>query len=145
MQSTAFQVERLCTGHPWTFSPSELQVWKLSDSRQSQKHLFFKISAVHLFSKISAVPLDLRRCHGGKKEAGASMAFSGFKHGLAAEVSNRMAALCSTMAAVVGALQMERQHIPATRTISSLQQLCSRYSSDANLLGKRKQSGLACL
>ena len=41
---------------------------------------------------------------------------------------------------VVGALEMERERIPATRTASSLQQLCSRYSSDSKLLGKRKQS-----
>ena len=52
-----------------------------------------------------------------------------------------MAALGSTMAAVVGALEMEREHNPPTRTIGSLQQLCSRYSSDSKLLGKRKQSG----
>ena len=47
-----------------------------------------------------------------------------------------MAALGSTMAAVVGALEMERERISATRTVSSLQQLCSRYSSDSKLLGK---------
>ena len=68
------------------------------------------------------------------------MAFSRFKNGLAAEVRNRMAALGSTMAVVVGALEMERERIPDTRTVSSLQQLCSRYSSDFKLLGKRKQS-----
>ena len=51
-----------------------------------------------------------------------------------------MAALGSTMAAVVGALDMECERIPPTRTVSSLQQLCSRYSSDPKLLGKRKQS-----
>ena len=68
------------------------------------------------------------------------MAFSKFKNGLAAEVRNRMPALGSTMAAVVGALEMERERITATRTISSLQQLCRRYSS-SKLLGKRKQSG----
>ena len=69
------------------------------------------------------------------------MAFSRFKNGLAAEVRNRMAALGSTMAVVVRALT-ERGRIPATRTASSLQQLCSRYScsSDSKLLGKRKQS-----
>ena len=68
------------------------------------------------------------------------MAFSRFKNGIAAEVRNRMVALGSTMAAVVGALEMERDRISATRTLSSLQQLCSRYSSDSKLLGKRKQS-----
>ena len=52
-----------------------------------------------------------------------------------------MAALGSTMAAVIGALEMERERITATRTNSSLQQLCSRYSSNSELLGKRKQSG----
>ena len=51
-----------------------------------------------------------------------------------------MAALGSTMAVVVRALEMELERIPATRTVSSLQQLCSRYSSDSKLLGKRKQS-----
>ena len=40
-----------------------------------------------------------------------------------------MDSLGSTMAAVVGALEMERERISATRTVSSLQQLCSRYSS----------------
>ena len=69
------------------------------------------------------------------------MAFSRFEKGLAAEVRNRMAALRSTMAAVVVALGMERERISATRTVSSLQQLCRGYSSDYKLLGKRKQSG----
>ena len=32
------------------------------------------------------------------------------------------------MAAVVGALEMKCERIPATRTVSSLQQLCSRYT-----------------
>ena len=44
------------------------------------------------------------------------------------------------MAAVVGASEMERERSPATRTVSSLQQLCGKYSSDSKLLGKRKQS-----
>ena len=51
-----------------------------------------------------------------------------------------MAALGSTMAVVVRALEMERERIPTTRTVSSLQQLCSRYCSHSKLLGKRKQS-----
>ena len=51
-----------------------------------------------------------------------------------------MAALGSTMAVVVGALEVERERIPVTSTVSSLQQLCSRHSSDFKLLGKRKQS-----
>ena len=68
------------------------------------------------------------------------MAFSRFKNGLAAEVRNQMAALGSTMAVVVEALEIERERIPDTRTVSSLQQLCSRYSSDSKLLGKRKGS-----
>ena len=34
------------------------------------------------------------------------------------------------MAVVFVALEMERERIPDTRTVSSLQQLCSRYSSD---------------
>ena len=74
-----------------------------------------------------------------------SMAFSRFKNGRAAEVRNRMTALGSTMAVVVGALKMERERISATRTVSSLQQLCSRCSSDSKLLGQRNQSGCACL
>ena len=79
---------------------------------------------------------------GSKKEARASsMASSRFKNGLAAEVRSRMDSLGSTMAAVVGALEMERERIPATSTVSSLQQLCSKYSSDFKLLGKRRQSG----
>eukprot|EP00891_Asterochloris_glomerata_P009159 jgi/Astpho2/9159/Aster-07803 len=124
-QSIAFQLERLCTGQTLCGS-SQI-------SRQSE--------ALEAFSKISAVPSDLRRWHGSKKEARASsMAFSRFKNGIAAEVRNRMAALGSTMAAVVGAVEMERERISATRTVSSLQQLCSRYSSDSKLLGKRKQS-----
>eukprot|EP00891_Asterochloris_glomerata_P009612 jgi/Astpho2/9612/Aster-03884 len=113
----------------------EKQVWKLSD---------FHIvpEAFEAFSKISAVPSDFLRWHGSKKDARASStAFSRFKNGLAAEVRNRMAALGSTMAAVVGALEMERRRLPATRTVSSLQQLCSRYSNDSKLRGKRKQSG----
>ena len=131
MQSIAFELERLCTGQ--TFSPCELQVWKLSDFQTVPE-------AFETFSKISAVPSDFRRWHGSKKEARASsMAFSKFRNGLAAEVRNRMAALRSTMAVVVGALEMERERIPATRTVSSLQQLCSRYSSNSKLLGKRKQ------
>ena len=52
-----------------------------------------------------------------------------------------MADLGSTMATVVGALEMERERTPPTRTVSSLQQLCSKYSSESKLLGKRKQSG----
>eukprot|EP00891_Asterochloris_glomerata_P001047 jgi/Astpho2/1047/Aster-07435 len=115
----------------------EKQVWKLSDFQTVPE-------AFVAFSKISAVPSEIRRWHGSKKEARASsMAFSKFKNGLAAEVKNRMDpdALGSTMAAVVGALEMERERIPATSTVSSLQQLCSRYSSDFKLLGKRKQSG----
>ena len=116
-------------------SPFQLQVWKLSEFQTVPE-------AFEAFSKISAVPSDLRRWHGSKKDARASStAFSRFKNGLAAEVRNRMAALGSTMAAVVGALEMERQRLPATRTVSSLQQLCSRYSNDSKLLGKRKQSG----
>ena len=131
MQSVAFQLERLCTGQ--TFLPCELQVWKLSDFQTVPE-------AFEAFSKISAVPSDLRRWHGSKKEARASsMAFSTFKNGLAAEVRNRIDALGSNMAAVVGGLEMERERISATRTVSSPQQLCSRYSSDSKLLGKRKQ------
>ena len=115
-------------------SPCELQVWRLSDFETVPE-------AFEAFSKISAVPSDLRRWHGSKKEARASSkAFSRFKNGLAAEVRNGMAALGSTMAAVVRALEMERERNPATRTVSSLQQLCSKYSSDSKLLGKRKQS-----
>ncbi len=52
-----------------------------------------------------------------------------------------MAALGSTMAAALGAVEMERECISATRTVSSLQQLCSRYRSVSKLLGMRKQSG----
>ena len=106
MQSTAFQLERLCTSQ--TFSPCELQVWKLSDVQTVPE-------AFEAFSKISAVLSDLRRWHGSKKEARASsMAFSRCENGLAAEVQNRMNALESTMAAVhtdhvVRALQMERE------------------------------------
>ena len=133
MQSIAFQLERLCTGP--TIPPCELQVWKLTEFQTVPE-------AFEAYSKISAVPSDLRRWHGSKKEARASsMAFSRFKNGLAAEVKNRMDALGSTMAAVVGALEMERECIPATSTASSLQQLCSKYSSDFKLLGKRRQSG----
>ena len=84
---------------------------------------------------ISAVPSDLRRWHGSKREARASMAFSRFKYGLATEVRNRMAALGSTMAAVVGALDMESERSSAIETVSSLQQLCSKYSTDSKLLG----------
>ena len=84
MQSIAFELERLCTGQ--TFSPCELQVWKLSDFQTVPE-------AFETFSKISAVPSDFRRWHGSKKEARASsMAFSRFRNGLAAEVRNRMAA-----------------------------------------------------
>ena len=115
--------------------PCELQVWKLSEFQPVPE-------ALEAFFEVSAVPSDFRRCHGSKKEARASStAFSRFKNGLAAEVENSMAALGSTMAAVVGALEKERERIPVTRTVSSLQQLCSRYSSDSKLLGKRKQSG----
>ena len=115
-------------------SPCELQVWKLSEFQTVPE-------AFGAFSKISAVPSDFRRWHGSKKEARASStAFSRFKNGLVAEVRNRMAALGSTMAAVVGALEMERERIPPTRTVSSLQQLCSKYGSDSKVLGKRKQS-----
>ena len=75
------------------------------------------------------------------------MAFSSFKNGLAAELRNRMDALGSTMAAVVGALEMARERISATRIVSSLQQPCSRYSSDSKLLGKRKaaEQAFGCL
>ena len=118
-----------------TFPCCELQIWKLSEFQTVPE-------AFEAFSKISAVPSDFRRWHGSKKEARASStAFSRFKNGLAAEVETRMAALGSTMAAVFGALEMERERIPPNRTASSLQQLCSRYSSDSALLGKRKQSG----
>ena len=104
-------------------------MWKLSDFQTVPE-------AFEAFSKISAVPSDLRRWHGSKKEARASsMAFSRFKNGLAAEVGNRMAVLGSTVAVVVGALEMKRGRIPNTRTVSSLPQLCSRYSSDLKLLG----------
>ena len=48
-----------------------------------------------------------------------------------------MTALGSTMVDVVRALKMECERVPATRTVSSLQQLCSRSSSDFKLLGKR--------
>ena len=97
------------------YSPCELQVWKLSEFQTVPE-------AFEAFSKISAVPSELRRWHGSKREARASStAFSRFKNGLAAEVNTRMAALGSTMADVVGALEMERERIPATRTISSLQ------------------------
>ena len=110
-------------------SPCQLQVWKLSEIQTVPE-------AFEAFSQISAVPSDLRRWHGSRQDARpSSTAFSRFKNGLAAEVRTRMAALGSTMAAVVGALklnlEMERQRLPATRTVSSLQQLCSRYSSDA--------------
>ena len=99
VQSIACQLEHLCTGHPWTVSPCELQARKLSDFQTVPE-------AFEAFSKISAVPLELRRWHGSKKEARASsMAFSGFQKALAAEVRNRMIALGSIMAAVVGALK----------------------------------------
>ena len=95
MQSIAFQLERLCAGQ--TFSPCVLQLWKLSDCRTVSK-------AFEGFPKILAVPSDLRRWHGSQKEARAnSMAFARFKVDLAAELRNHMAALGSTMAAVVGA------------------------------------------
>ena len=112
----------------------DLQVWKLSD--------FLTVpEAFEAFVKISAIPSENRRWHGSQKEARASStAFSRFKNGLAAEISGRMSSLGSTMAAVVGALEMERQRIPATKTVSALQQLCSRYSRDSKLLGKRKES-----
>ena len=110
------------------------QVWKLSDYLTVPE-------AFGEFVKISAIPSENRRWHGTQKEARASStAFSRFKNGLAAEVSNRMASLGSTMAAVLGALEMERQGIPATKTVSSLQQLCSRYSRDSKLLRKRRES-----
>ena len=113
----------------------ELQAWKLSELQTVPE-------AFEAFSKISAVPSDFRRWHGSKKEARASStAFSRFKNGLAADVRNCVAALGSTMAAVDGALEMERERIPPTRTVTSLPQPCSRYSSDSELLGKRKQSG----
>ena len=103
-------------------------------SRQSQKHL----------RRSPRSQRCLQTSAGGmaakKKARASSMAFSRFKTGIAAEVRNRMFALGSTMAAVVGALEMERERNSATRTVSSLQQLCSRYSSDSKLLGKRKQS-----
>ena len=120
----------------WLSPPSsQLQVWKLSNFQTVPK-------AFEAFSKISGtMPSNFRRWHGSKKEARASsMAFSRFRNGLVAEVRNRMAALGSTMAAFVGALKMERERIPPTRTVSSLQQLCSKYGSDSKLLGKRKQS-----
>ena len=104
MQSIAFQLERLCIGQ--TFSPWELQVWKLSDF-QTVPEVF------EAFSKVSAVPSEIRRWHGSKKEARASsMAFSRFKNGLAAEVRNRMDALGSTMAAVVRALEWNVSAFP---------------------------------
>eukprot|EP00891_Asterochloris_glomerata_P007249 jgi/Astpho2/7249/Aster-01557 len=127
-----------------TLLPQSLSALSASNERDS--FLFEK--QVWKLSELQTVPEALRhfprsqRWHGSKKEAGASStAFSRFKNGLAAEVKTRMAALGSTMAAVVGALDMERERIPATRTVRSLQQLCSRYSNDSKLLGKRKQSG----
>ena len=114
-----------------TFSPCELQDWKLSDFQTVPE-------AFGAFSKILVVPSDLRGWHGSKREARASsMAFSKFKNGLAAELWNRMDALGSTMAAVVGALEMERKRIPPPGQLAR----CSRYSSGSKLLGKRKQSG----
>ena len=101
-------------------------------SRQSQKHL----------RRFQRSQRCLQTCAGGmaarRKQGPAAWPSQGSK--IAAEVRNRMAALGSTMAVVVRALEMERERIPATRTVSSLQQLCSRYSSDSKLLGKRTQS-----
>ena len=102
MQSSAFELERLCIGQ--TFPLVNCRSGGSQIFKQSQKHL----------TEVSAVPSDLRRWHGSKKEASllalraSSKAFSRFKNGLAAEDNNRMAALGSTMAAVVGALEMER-------------------------------------
>ena len=59
-----------------------------------------------------------------------------------------MAALGSTMAVVVRALEMGRERIPATRTVSSLQQLCSRYCSDSSCLAsvsRAAEQAFACL
>eukprot|EP00891_Asterochloris_glomerata_P004264 jgi/Astpho2/4264/Aster-05214 len=75
----------------------EKQVWKLSGFQTVPE-------ALEAFSKISAVPSEFCRWHGSKKEARASStAFSRYRNGLAAEAETRMAALGSTMAAVIGA------------------------------------------
>ena len=135
MWSTDSQLQSWCFLVACDTVPSRgLQVWKLSDYVTVPETL-------GEFVKISAIPSENRRWHGTQKEARASStAFSRFKNGLAAEVSNRMDSLGSTMAADLGALEMERQGIPATKSISSLQQLCSRYSRDSKLLGMRKKS-----
>eukprot|EP00891_Asterochloris_glomerata_P000057 jgi/Astpho2/57/Aster-04535 len=130
-----------------TLPPQSLSALSASDERDSflfekQAWKLSELQTVPEALKISAVPSDFRRWHGSKKEARASStAFSRFKNGLAAEVRNCVAALGSTMAAVDGALEMERERSPPTRTVTSLPQPCSRYSSDSELLGKRKQSG----
>ena len=99
-------------------SPCELQVWRLSVFQTVPE-------AFEAFSKISAVPSDLRRWHGSKKEARASSkGFSRFKNGLATEARTRMAALGSTMAAVVGAFEMERErHQDSQLTAAAMQQV----------------------
>ena len=108
-------------------SPCELQVWKLSEFQTVPE-------AFGAFSKISAVPSDFRRWHGSKKEARASStAFSGFKNGLVAEVRNRMhmAALGSTMAAVVGQLAHCSSYAAGTAMIPSYLASVSRAAEQA--------------
>ena len=123
-------------------SPCQLQVWKLSKFQTVPE-------ALEAFSKISAVPSDLCRWHGSKKDARASStAFSRFKNSLAAEVRNRMAALGSTMAAVVGALEMERER----SLLPGQSAHCSSYAAGTAVIvscwasvSRAAQHAFACL
>ena len=101
--------------------------------KQSQKHLWRSARSQRCLQR-SAGGMAARR-----RQEPAAWPSQDSRMALLLRSRHRMDALGSTMAAVVGALEMER--IPATSTVSSLKQLCSRYSSDFKLLGKRKQSG----
>ena len=74
------------------------------------------------------------------------MAFSKLKNGLAAEVRNQMAALgsmlpmCAPWLLLSGLKKWNVSAFLPPGPVSSLQQLCSRYSSVSKLLGKHEQT-----
>ena len=139
----SFLVEKqVCSQLPFSLSacvlvrPSRLVNCRSGSSqisRRSQKHLRRSPRSQRCL-QTSAGGMAARR-----KQGPAAWPSQDSGMALLSEVRNQMAALGSTMAVVVGALEMELERIPATRTVSSLQQLSSRYSSNYKLLGKRKQ------
>ena len=110
--SSAFQLERLCTGQ--TVLPLvSCRSGSSQNFKQSQKHLRHSPRSQRCL-QTSVDGMAARR-----KQGPAAWPSQDSRRAL---LLRSETALGSTMAVVVEALDMDRERIPATRTVSSLQQ-----------------------